>query len=833
MLKTFAHETLTASKWFFRSLKKGDWLWLIVAVMIASATVTVVKQLGETVQQSMLLKASESLGADLVIQSSRPIDEKWQQQTKELGLQTTQSLSLITMAMHEDKSGEQLFQLVQLKGITKPYSLRGKIKPDSLIPFSKLTDDSVWIEPKLLSILQLDAKSQLTIGNKKFRLAGSVQSSNLISPASNFAPQIWMPLDQIEKIGLIGPGSRINYQLSVAGAQNQLKQFKQLIEKQSVPHWQILSAQAPSKDLGNSLDTAWLFLDLSALSAVLVAGMSILIASRFYLSRWKNSMALMRAFGASNAKMVRLFALQLTWIAVFSSLIGVMFGYFITLIIMPFLDDYFSPLVIASPISAMFIGFFSGILVLWTFAWQAFQSAIKTAPIQVLKSVPNQTHHIHWFVSFFLLLLLISLMLNIDSIFWILLGIICVSLLLFVASIFLIKLMLLLQKQSRGWFKIALSNLTKEAGLVQIQLVSVGLVLFVLMLMTFVRQDLLQNWQASLPANTPNAFVINIQPDQKESVDKILSDIPNKTAAAMVRGRLVQINNQALLANKQKNDRARRLLQREANIAVMMSIPKHNEIIEQIDPNQLTAPRVSVEQGIAELFGIKLGDNLHFNIAGQDLNYQVASIRKVKWQSFQLNFFFIIEPVSGRTLPLSYLSNFHLNQNNESKIDISTKLTKQLAQNTPGVMLIDVRQIMRQIQDIMNQATWAVTLLYGFTLLASIGVLFTATLASQQSRIQSWLLLRTLGAKNREIIKIGLTEFAFLGGLAGFFAATLAQTASLLMSVYLLKTEPTINISLWLLSIFLGATLLLAIGLLSQWSYLQQSPQTLKRYIVG
>lgn len=842
MLKVLIHEINTASKWFLRSLKKGDWLWLMIAVIIASSTVTVVKQLGETVQQSMLRKASESLGADYVIQSSRPIDQKWQHQAEELGLKTSRSTSIVTMALSYDTSEEAFFQLVQLKGISDLQPLRGEWTAGDDLPFQKLTSNSVWVDPSLLSLLPLQPDSELTLGNHSFKLAGSLKSATLTNPMANIAPQVWINLEQLESIGLLGPGSRATYSLSVAGDKTAISQFSKLIEQESNPAWQLLSAEAPSEDLGNSLETAWLFLDLSALSAVLVAGMSILIASRFYLARWKQSIALMRAFGANNAKMYRLFAFQMTWIAAISSLFGVFLGYLFGLALTPLLDDYFSPLVVADPISAMTVGFFSGLLVLWTFAWQAFQSAVSTAPIHVLKSVTNQNHNLHWLISFFFLIVLISLMLDIHMLHWIIFGIVITSLVLFIVASLLIRLLAVVQKHARGWFKIALSHISKEPGLVQIQLVSVGMVLFVLMLMTFVRQDLMVNWQASLPDNTPNAFAMNIQPDQKAQADQIFAAVSNKVDAPMVRGRLVAVNQQTIDIDSQASERAKRLLRREANIAVQESPPAYNKIVESIDESQLEFPKVSVEKGIADLFKLNIGDKLDFNIAGQVYRYQVSSIREVRWQSFQLNFFFIIEPVEDRLLPITYLSNFLLpslqdQPTSEAPIsvneqrDIASTLTKQLAEKTPGILLIDVRKIMLQVQEIMEQATWAVSALYGFTLLASMVVLFTATLASQQSRVQNWLLLRTIGAQNKEIYKIGLTEFFFLGGLAGLFAASLAQISSLLISQYMLNIPPQLDFALWFYSIIIGGGLFFAIGLITQWSFLQKSAQQLKHYL--
>ena len=826
-MKTVLLDFVTASKWFARSVKKGDWLWLMIAVILASTTVTVVKQLGDTVQQSMLASAAESLGADFVIRSSRPIDPKWQEQAESMGLETSLTNTLTTMAL----SGET-FQLVQLKGISENYPLRGKLTPSDALPYQNLSGQSAWIEPKLIALMKLNPGSQITLGTLEFKLAGAVTSEQLMNPFSSFAPQILVPLTEFNQTELLGPGSRANYELAVAGQTNQIEAFAKAVEEQKPTHWQTVSAEAPSEDLAKSLDTAWLFLDLAALSAVLIAGMSIVIASRFYLTRWQNSMALMRAFGAHNAQMQRLFALQLSLIALFSSVIGVLIGYAITLALKPLLADYFTPLVEPSAWPAIAIGFISGLLVLWSFAWQAFQSALKTSPMLVLKSVPHSPNNVHWFISFGLLLGLISLLFGTQSVIWILAGLVILSLVLWGAATLLLLLIQVMQTNSKGWLRIALSALLKEPGLIKLQLISVGMVLFVLMLMTFVRQDMIQNWQASLPSGTPNTFIMNIQPNQKADVEAILGDYQlNPELVPMVRGRIVSLNNQPLIAENQTEERARRLLEREANIALLEDIPKHNVMTQQLATQQreTTLPSVSVEEKMAERFNIQLGDTLTFNISGQDYAYQVTSFRQVEWQSFQLNFFFILEPVAQRVMPISYISNLYIeNSSTTDKTSIATQLTQKMANQVPGVLLIDVTQILKQIQDIMSQASWAVSGLYLFTLLASIGVLFTATLASQQSRIQSWLLLRTLGATNPIIFKVGLTEFALLGAVAGLLAALFAQLVSILISIFLLKTEPSFSAGLLVSSILSGVLLLLSTGLITQWRYLRQSPRKLK-----
>ncbi|WP_130537023.1 ABC transporter permease [Thiomicrorhabdus indica] len=830
----------TASIWFFRGLKHGDWLWLVFAIMIASLSVTLIKQVGDSVQQSMLAKAANSLGADLVIRSSRPIESPILRLAESFNLNTRQTTSVVTMAFANDQ-----FQLISLKGVSKLNPIR---LPAGQHPISDDFNSGVWLEPKLFELLNLKQGDDITLGEKTFKIIGQLTPNSLINPMAQFAPQALLSLENFEQTQLLGPGSRATYELQISGQNSAVLDFKKQVEQRiqnsqadSPLPWTLISAQAPSEDLGKTLDRAWFFLDLSSLSAVLIAGMSILIASRFYLRRWQNTMALLRATGANNAKMMRLFAGQLFWLSFFSSIIGALLGLLASWLLAPTLTEFFDPFILSSPWQAFWVGAMSGMLVLWSFAWQALTEAINTSPMRLLKSVPRQQSLIHWGFSLLLITLLISLMVGWDLLMWVMLGLLVLSLVFWLSATLLIYALEKLNHRINGWKKIAISNVLKEKGLLKIQLISVGIVLFVLLLMTFVRQDILQTWQNSLPENAPNVFMMNIQPDQKNEVEKILAGFDlHPTLTAMVKGRLIEKNGMTMKVSEQASPRGQRLLQREANIGIMQQLPEHNLILAEIESSQRNGalPSVSVEQSIAELFGIKLGDTLQFDFQGQKFSYQVTSFRQVEWQSFQLNFFFIIEPFSYEKndstqayLPISYISNFYLPESTNTKSSTSTQITQNLAQQTPGVLLIDVSAIMVQIKDIMNQATWAVTGLYFFTLIASILVLFTATLASQQNRLQNWFLLRSLGATQKIITKIGLTEFVLTGILAGAIAATLAQITSWLISTFWLQKAAPFSFELWMTSLTLGVSVLLLIAWLTQRHFLKLSASQLKQII--
>lgn len=811
-----------ASFWFWRGFKRGDWLWLWLAVVIASTSVTLVEQLAQTVHNSMLTRAAESLSADLVLRSSRPIDAAIKKQALERGLEVSENLSFTTMAMVDEQ-----FQMVMLKGIDAHYPLRGTLATEYKTQPQTLSNTEVLADPQLQGLTDLKLNGELVLGRTTFKVKDWLSNQDVFqSTFSQFAPQVIMPLEQVESLGLIGPGSRINYELSFAGKDTTLVDWQALLDQQQQAHWQIISARAPTPDLEKSLETAWLFLDLSALATVLIAGLAILIASRFYLERWTASMALMRATGASNRQLSSLFALQLSYLALFGSVLGVLIGLLLFNLAKPWLADYFVPLVVPGYGSAIWLGLVSGTLALWTFAWPAFRQATQVSPLRVLRQGNASTNTLALVgVSIVLLIGLIWLLLDNQLIIWAVPAILISAGVLYVLAQALLFLLHKLQPLSRGWLRLALAALARSPGLVTMQLIALGLVMFILILMSFVRQDLMTNWQASLPQNTPNTFVMSIQPDQAQTIQQIFESYQlHAELVPMVRGRLVARNGETLRAENFTQTRAQRLLEREANIAVLSEVPQHNVITQQLRAAQFNdLPKVSLETDIAELFGLKLGDILTFDLVGQRFDYQVSALRQVEWQSFKLNFFFIIEPDLERPLSFTYITNFR----SDLSAAETSQVRREVNQQLDGVLWLDAREMIEQVQRIMQQASVAVSVLYVFTLISSFIVIFTATRASQLGRLRSWLLLRTIGARQADIIKIGLTEFMLIGLLAGVFAASLAQIASMLIGHFWLDLSPSINPWLWLISIASSVLVLLIIGWLTQRDALTRTPKQL------
>ncbi len=809
-----------AARYFWLGLRRGQFRWLWLAILLASLSVTFIEQLAQTVKASMLANSAQLLGADAVIKSSRPIELNESQRALTAGLRQAERVSVMTMAMSADR-----FQLVTLQAVSPDVPLLGSAYG---LTDWQASSDEVLIDPVLAAQWSLQVGDALALGNRTFRVQGILPEADpLQTVASQFAPRVIIPLNVLAELGLTGPGSRISYERLFAGDEARINPLMQQLNRQTPTEWQLISSQTASEDLNQTLNTAWLFLDIAALVSLLVAGLAVLIASRFYLPQWRKQLALMRALGMTQGQLARLFAGQLTLLALFASSLGVLLGQGLFALSSDYLASLFAHFRWAAPWSSSLMGLISASLVFWAFSWPIFVKLVHTPPQQVFRAVtPPQALWLSILGSGSALMGLLGLLLPWHLVAWTLAALVLVSSLLWLVATAVLWGLSKGQAVSRGWFAIALANVRRDPLLFRLQLIAFGLVLYLLLLMTLVQQQLLAHWQASLPPESPNVFVVNVQPEQRDNLQQQLQNLSaNAELIPMVRARLTQLNDQPIISD---SPRAKRLLDREANLAVLNALPAHNRVIKTLENGKENAlPSVSVEQGIAELFNIQLGDRLTFDIVGQSASYVVTSMREVQWQSLQANFFFIIQPSTVLELPLTYLSSFYT----QLGLVEQTQLKQRWQADFPGVMWIDVQQLIDQVRTLMQQASMAVSLLTLFTLIASILVLLASTKASQDARLRQWLVLRTLGANQRQIRLIGLGEYVLLGLLTGLFASSLASLTSALMSVYWLKIPVSLSPSLWLVGLVVSSSSLLLMAWLTQSSYLKLHPRQLAQAI--
>jgi putative ABC transport system permease protein len=244
----------------------------------------------------------------------------------------------------------------------------------------------------------------------------------------------------------------------------------------------------------------------------------------------------------------------------------------------------------------------------------------------------------------------------------------------------------------------------------------------------------------------------------------------------MVRGRLVAINGREVQPADYDGERARRLVDREFNLSYTAQLPAHNPLL----AGQWVAGErdgVSVEQGIAETLGLKMGDRLRFDMGGIVHEARITSMRKVDWSSMRANFFMLFPMDEMPDLPTTWLAAFRTPESDR-------QFERHLVQKFPNVTSVDMRASLAQVQRVLDQVIQAVEFLFAFTLAAGVMVLLAAIGAGRQAREREYAIMRALGAGGALLAQVQRVELLGLGFLAGFMASGMALAVGWALARY-------------------------------------------------
>jgi len=357
------------------------------------------------------------------------------------------------------------------------------------------------------------------------------------------------------------------------------------------------------------------------------------------------------------------------------------------------------------------------------------------------------------------------------------------------------------------------ANLTRHGRGNAVQIVALSLGGMSLLLLTLVRTELMQNWRERLPLDAPNRFIVNVQQDQREPVLQFFKqqELAPPSLFPMVRGRLIAINERSIKADDFADSRARALVERETNLSWSVEVPQGNQLAQgkwwtpTTQQSQIPIKEISLEEGLAKTLEINIGDMLTYDIAGSQLTAKVVNLRKVRWDSMQVNFFVITSPGLLDNYSTSYLSSFYLPPDKSRAGDA-------LLKTFPNLLVIDTEAIITQVRHIMDQIAQTLGAVFMFTLLSGLAVLYAALLATQDERIYQAAIMRTLGANTRYLRRQHLAEFAVLGALSGLFAAAGSATLGWVLAKNVLEIPFTPPVLLWLVGISGGMLIVMLAG---------------------
>ncbi|MDT8999373.1 ABC transporter permease [Paucibacter sp. APW11] len=784
------HVMQLAWRQLWRDWRAGEMRLLGLAVMLAVAAVCAVGFLSDRMQLGLQRDAAQLIGGDALVASDKPTPAGIVALADGLGLAQMRSISFPSMARAPEAQGGAT-RLVSVKAVSASYPLRGRLQLGDGRLVGAPAPGTVWVDAEVLQALALRLGDEVLLGESQLRIAGVIRTEpDRGASFMSFAPRLMLAETDLAATGLIQPGSRVTYRLAVAAeaggsaAARFIEQVKQLVERDEVRGVRLESLENGRPEMRQTLDRAARFLKLVAMLAALLAAVAVSLAARDFAARHLDACAMLRVLGQSQARIAWTFGLAFGAAGLLASLAGVALGFGLHFVFLRLLAGLLAVDLPPPSVWPAVGGLALGLSLLMGFGMAP---VLQLAAVPALRVMRRDLGAVRMGSTLVLgggLLGFAGILVAISGEWR--LGLITAlgfgaALLLFALLAWLaVKLLRLAVPQAGAprWLMLATRQVAARPGFVVVQVASLAVGLLALSLLVMLRTDLISSWRAATPKDAPDRFVINIQPEQGEAFQARLRQlgVQRYDWYPMIRGRLIALNGQPLRAQQQGEERSRALLEREFNLSHAAQLPAHNQVIagQWVDEE---ADGLSVEQGLAQQLGIKLGDRLRFDVAGTQIEARVSSLRKVDWASMRVNFFVMFPRRSMPELPKSYISAFHAP---------GAAFDAELAREFPNITSVNVTAQLLQLQTVLDQVAQAVQFLFTFTLAVGLLVLLAAVGSSREARTREFALMRALGASSGLLAQVQRAELLGVGALAGFLAglAALALGAALARYVF-------------------------------------------------
>ncbi len=817
---------------FRRDLRAGELSILLAAIIVAVTAMTAVGFFTDRVGGAMKDQASQVLAADLVLRSAGPISPAYLRDAQALGLETAETLSFPTVVV----SGEQT-TLAAIDAVSATYPLRGQLtvadtlfgngRPAAGVPGR----GEAWAEPGLLGRLGLDVGASVTLGERSLRITRVLQykpDQNI--GFVNLAPGLMVNLGDVPGFGVVKPGSRVTYHQMYAGSDALITRFREQVTKQLRPDETIRGREDAGDQINAAIDRAQRFLTLASLVTVILAAVAAAMAARRYALRHLDNIALLKTLGATQSFVIAVTVTELLFVVVLTSCVGVALGYGAQYGLAVIAAEFVGFVLPPASGQPFLLGVLTAATVVIGFALPHLISVGTTPPLRVLRKdlpPPRLSAAVTYGVALAAIGALVLTIVRDPLLLGLIAGgVVGTALVAFGLGWLLVRALSRFRGAAGVAWRYGLANIARRGGESVVQIVAFGLSLMVLLLLGVVRNDILKTWEQTVPANAPNQFMINIEPDQLAGLKAFFrAEVGTEPfSLPLIRGRLTAVNGTPIKEYKVRNAQGAAFLQREANLTWTDTLPASNVVSAgswwgagYAGPLQL-----SLDAELATNLGVKVGDDLTFNVAGEEIEAPVTSLRTIEWDSFQPNFYVVLSPGLVADLPQTYLASVYVPRD---RVEMLSRLVRQF----PGVTVLDLEVILSQVRSVIDKASMAVQYVFLFTLFAGVVVLLAAIQLTRDERRFESAILHTLGAARRKILQGVAVEFITLGSLAGVLAAVGATLLGWGLATYAFKLEYSVSALLWPLGLLSGALIVGITGTLATRHAVNEPPVAVLR----
>ena len=873
-----------ALRLLWRDWQGGELKLLFIALVMAVTSVTGIALFTDRLEKALLLESANMLAADRIVSGRGDLPREVLEEGQTRGLRTAEILSFTSMAFSDTGN-----MLVAAKAVTDAYPLRG----DVIIadePFVRgrpvQTGPPVgeaWLESRALPALGIDVGDDIFVGEAELTVSQIIITEPDRTGGSmmdSAGPRLMLHMDDVERTNVVQLGSRVSYRyLFAADEIEELDSFEEWFRARE--EWRgryyMRDIREESEEVAEALERAESFLLLGSLFAVLVAGVAIALTAKRYSERHFDYVAILKTFGCTSAQISFIYLTIQLVLAAFAVAVGWILGWVVHETILIFLESLLLVRLPEPGIEPYIVGSLTAFICLLAFALPPLLALRETPPLRVLRKDLSQ-QKIGANVPY-----VFGILGTIFLIYWYsqdfeLTAILVASVAVIAAFLSLISYFFLRSSGSAGmkagsaWL-LAMTAARRRRKQNVLQVMVFAVTIMSLLILTLLRTDLIEEWQAQLPENTPNHFMMNITQNQIDRIENFFEEngIQGNQFYPLISARVTRINGDlpdpgdedqvsmgqgTLTENAQLDDveldeeteaainapqtdappvneneatsggrRVRgRLSRRQVTWAEYL--PSDNLITEGTWWGAEPEPGyVSIEEEYASWLNLEIGDRLEFEVNQQFVSAEVASFRSVRWDNMQPNFFIIFSPGTIDHIGATFLSTALMEQ--EQKI-----LLNDLVRLFPTMVIIEIDGLIEQIQTIIAQVTSAIELISILVLLCGALVLLACVNASLDERFHENAILRTLGAGRKLILTSLLIEFASIGLVAGLIATIGAEVSVFYLQEEVFEQEFSFHPWVWIAGPLLGMFIIAGLGVNSTRRVVNISPLNVLRRVV-
>lgn len=778
-------------------------LFLLVASLITGiAAVVSIGSLNFSLQETLDQNAKELLGADLVVNSNKKFDASLYDILDSTKVSMAADAEMASMVMFMNTGQSRLVKLTALKG---DFPFYGKLvtQPENA-PQLMLSGRMAMLDESLARQFEISSEDSLKIGNQMFHVAGVVNKipgGGVLT--STFAPAVYISLDALDSTGLIQFGSRINYSLFIKTSSEEeteatLKRIQPVVKKQG---YSIETVERRKRGLGRGLQSVYQFFSLLAFVALVLGCIGVASSVHIYAREKRDEVAMLRCLGSTGWQAFNIFFIQVFVLGLIGSLIGAALGAAIQRAI-PVVFKNFIPLDIPFGISwpAIYQGLALGAVVSVLFTILPLVAVRFVPPLAVLRSesLPTRRFSRMRFTAIVMIVLFPVLAATAQAGSWkvgvgfaagMALALACLA---GVAWVLLRLVRRYFPKSGSFAFRHALSNLFRPNNQTQVLMVTIGLGGFIIATLNIIQHSLLGQVEFTGTQNESNTILFDIQPSQRDDVIALIKEhqLPVNQVVPIITCRLRELKGRTVEALQQDTSAhiPNWALMREYRVTYRDSLHRSEELIKgtlhAYKPGEKDSVYVTISEGMQETLNVELGDSLVFDVQGVPIKTRLSGIRKVDWPKDPPNFIFVFPNGVLDQAPQIWVAATRVDD-----ISVANRFQQRLVMGFPNVSLLDLRLILSTVEELFAKVGMVVRFLAMFSIITGLVVLAGAVVNSKFVRIRENVLLRTIGARTRQITQITLIEYAYLGLFSALTGMILSLAGGWALCTYFFEVQ--------------------------------------------